>query len=346
MKSRILITLLALSLLLAACQPAEAAKLTVMTHDSFAVSEAVIAAFEEENNAQVEFLAAGDAGAVLNKAILTRSAPLADVLYGLDNTFLSRALEADLFEAYDSPLLAKVPEAFRLDPENRAIPVDYADVCINYDRAYFTENRLSIPASLEDLLRPEYNSLLVVENPSTSSPGLAFLMASVAVFGDPGYLEFWSGLRDNGVVVVDGWDTAYYTNFSASSGRGPQPMVVSYASSPAAEVVFADPPVTEPPTASVLSPGTCFRQVEFAGILRGTQNRSLAERFIDFLLDVQFQQDLPLQMFVYPVNPEAVVPQVFSQWAGQPVQPATLDAETIRLNRERWIQAWSEVMFP
>ena len=346
MSKRAVISLLTLCLLLAACRPAQETKLTVMTHDSFAVSEAVIAAFEEEHQARVEFLAAGDAGAVLNKAILTRSAPLADVLYGLDNTFLSRALEADLFEPSDSPLLDRIPEQFQLDAEHRALPVDYADVCINYDRAYFSENGLEVPASLADLLRPEYNGLLVVENPSTSSPGLAFLLASVDTFGDPGYLDFWSALRDNGVVVVDGWDTAYYTNFSASSGRGPQPMVVSYASSPAAEVVFADPPVTESPTASILAPGTCFRQVEFAGILRGTQNRRLAERFIDFLLSVQFQQDMPLQMFVYPVNPDAVVPDVFSQWAGQPEQPASLDAETIRVNRDRWIQAWSEVMFP
>ena len=334
-----------LSLLPAACQARPERTLTVMTHDSFAVSEAVIAAFETENQARVVFLAAGDAGAVLTKAILTRQAPLADVLYGVDNTFLSRALEAELFEAYDSPLLSGIPEQFILDPEKRVVPVDYGDVCINYDRAYFSEHGLPVPASLDELLRPEYRGLLVVENPSTSSTGLAFLLASVASFGDPGYLEFWAGLRDNGVLVVDGWDTAYYTQFSASSGRGPQPMVVSYASSPAAEVVSPTHLSTAPPSTSILAPGTCFRQIEFAGILRGTPERELAERFLDFLLDVRFQEDLPLQMFVYPVNPQASVPPVFLQWAGNPDQPADLDPQLIDANRERWIQAWSDVIF-
>ena len=231
-KALTLITLLIF--LLAACTPKGPAELTVMTHDSFAISEEVVAAFEEANDVHVTFLASGDTGAALNKAILTRDAPLADVFYGVDNTFLSRALEADIFESYQPLALANVPASFRLDPENRMTPVDYGDVCINYDKAYFAENNLPIPASLEHLLKPEYNGLLAVENPATSSPGLAFLLATVAHFGDPGYLDFWADLRDNGLVVVNDWETAYYANFSASSGQGPQPLVVSYGSSPPA----------------------------------------------------------------------------------------------------------------
>ncbi len=331
-------------LLLASCAPKSPATLTVMTHDSFAASEDVIAAFEQANNVDVVFLASGDTGAALNKAILTKNAPLADIFYGVDNTFLSRALEEGIFEPYASPLLAQIPDEFELDPEHYALPVDYGDVCINYDKAWFAEQNLPVPQTLADLLEPEYNGLLVAENPATSSPGLAFLLATIAYFGEDGYLGYWAALRDNGLVVVDGWSTAYYTNFSGSSGRGPQPLVVSYASSPAAEVIFADPPVDEAPTASILAPGTCFRQVEFVGILKGTQNGTMAEKFVDFMLEQQFQEDIPLQMFVYPVNQDAVLPPEFVQWAQAPEQPAALDPAIIAANRERWIADWTETV--
>jgi thiamine transport system substrate-binding protein len=314
-----------------------------MTHDSFAVSKTVVKAFEDANNARLVFLPSGDAGAVLNKAVLTKDAPLADVLFGVDNTFLSRALEADIFDAYQSPALSEIPAEFKLDDSNRALPVDYGDVCINYDKAYFAENALTVPQSLEDLTQPEYNGLLVVENPATSSTGLAFLLATVAHYGDS-FTEYWQALKDNGVVVVDGWETAYYTNFSASSGKGPQPMVVSYGSSPAAEVVFADPPIDDAPTASILGPDTCFRQIEFVGILKGTQNRALAEKFVDFMLGKQFQEDVPLQMFVYPVNPNATLPEVFTKYAQAPEQTAQLAPDIIAEKRDAWIQAWTDVV--
>jgi thiamine transport system substrate-binding protein len=314
-----------------------------MTHDSFAVSEEVVTAFEKENNVDVVFLASGDAGEALNKAILAKDAPLADLLFGVDNTFLSRALEADIFDSYQSSALADVPDRFKLDSTNQVTPVDYGDVCLNYDKAYFAENNLAVPQSLEDLTKPEYNGLLVVENPATSSPGLAFLLATRAHFGD-GYLDYWQSLKDNGVVVVDGWETAYYTNFSGSSGKGPQPMVVSYATSPAAEVIFADPPIDDAPTASVIGPDTCFRQIEFVGILKGTQHRALAEKFIDFMLSPQFQEDVPLQMFVYPVNPAAKLPDAFVKYVQIAEQPASLPPEEIAANRDAWIDEWTGVV--
>ncbi len=331
-------------LLLASCASKGPTTLTVMMHDSFAVSEDVLSAFEQANNVDVVFLASGDTGAALNKAILSKDAPIADVFFGVDNTFLSRALAEGIFEPYDSPLLASIPAEFQLNSTHTALPVDYGDVCLNYDKAWFTEHSLPVPATLDDLLKPEYNGLLVVENPATSSPGLGFLLATIAQYGDPGYLDYWAALRDNGLTVVDGWDTAYYTNFSASSGHGPQPLVVSYASSPAAEVIYADPPVDVSPTASVLTPGTCFRQIEFVGILNGTQNRALAEKFVDFMLSQQFQEDIPLQMFMYPVNPSAQLPAEFVQWAQVADQPAVLDPALIGANRDAWIAAWTETV--
>lgn len=333
------------ALLLAACAPQGPQTLTVLTHDSFSVSEDLIKQFESENNAKVSFVKGGDAGSVLNQAILTKDAPLADVLYGVDNTFLSRALSADIFASYSSPLLETIPQEYKLDDQNRALPVDYGDVCINYDKSYFSDNNLPLPQSLSDLTKPEYKGLLVVEDPTTSSPGLAFLLATVAAYDD-GYQDYWSQLRENDVVVVDSWETAYFTNFSASSGRGPQPMVVSYGSSPAAEVVYADPPVSESPTASLVGDGMCFRQVEFAGILKGSKNRALAEKFIDLMLGKSFQEDMPLQMFVFPVNPDASLPDVFIQNTQIPSNPAQLEPVSIANNREAWIQGWNSVMNP
>jgi len=328
---------------LAACAPKGPATLTVMTHDSFAISEDVVTAFEQENNVDVVFLASGDTGTMLNKAILAKDAPLADVMFGVDNTFLSRALEADIFDAYQSPALSDVPAEFVLDSSYRALPVDYGDVCINYDKKYFEENDLAMPASFEDLAKPEYNGLLVVQNPATSSPGLAFMLATRAYFGD-GFLDYWQSLKENGVVVVDGWETAYYTNFSASSGQGPQPMVVSYASSPAAEVFFASEPPADAPTASIVASGMCFRQIEFVGTLKNGQNRDLAEKFVDFMLSKQFQEDMPLNMFVYPVNQSAQLPEVFTQHAQVADQPADIAYADIAANRDAWIEAWNEVM--
>lgn len=337
---------------LGACAPksAEPATLTVMTHDSFAVSDSVVKDFETANNVKLVFLKSGDAGSALNRAILSKNSPQADVFYGVDNTFLSRALDEGIFEPYESPMLKDIPAEFQLDATHAALPVDYGDVCINYDKQYFADNNLPVPQSLDDLALPIYGSgsgkegLLVVENPATSSPGLAFLLATIAEYGPDHYLEYWQKLKDNGMVVVNDWDTAYYTNFSASSGKGPQPMVVSYASSPAAEVVYASTPLTDAPTASVTAPGTCFRQVEFVGILKGTKQEKLAQKFVDYMLSQEFQQDMPLQMFVYPVNPAAQLPEEFIKYAATADQPAVLDPAEIAANRDKWIQDWTEAI--
>jgi thiamine transport system substrate-binding protein len=341
MKKTILLGLLVLALALSACQK-EPATLTVMTHDSFAVSEDVIAQFEEENNVKVNFLLSGDAGSALNRAVLSKDAPVADVFYGVDNTFLSRALAEDIFEAYESPLLNHIPDVFKLDDQARALPVDYGDVCINYDKAYFADNSMALPASLEDLTQPEYAGLLAVENPAVSSPGLAFMLATIAQYGSDGYLDYWQRLMDNDLVLVNDWETAYYTNFSGSSGRGAQPMVVSYGTSPAVEVVYAEEPLDEAPTASLVGDNMCFRQIEFVGILKGTQQRALAEKFVDFMLGTTFQEDIPLNMFVFPANQNAKLPEEFTLYNQVPEHPASLPMDEIEANRDSWIEAWRE----
>ncbi len=319
--------------------------LTVVAHDSFAYSEDLMAQFQEETGITVEVLRLGDAGAMLNQLILSKENPLGDVVFGVDNTFLSRALDEALFIAYESPALESVDEAFIVDPDHFVTPVDYGDVCLNYDIAYFAENDLALPETLADLTKPEYSGLLVVENPATSSPGLAFLMATVAAFGDEGdytYLDYWTDLVANDVAITEGWTDAYYGEFTRYGGS--RPLVVSYASSPPAEVLFADPPTDVAPTASLIADGMCFRQIEFAGILQGTDNPEAAQQFIDFVLSTEFQADMPTQMFVFPVNGAVELPAVFTDYAQIPANPVILDPADIDAGREEWIEAWTETV--
>jgi thiamine transport system substrate-binding protein len=314
-----------------------------MTHDSFEISESVINQFETETGITVEIFKSGDAGQMVNQAILAREAPLADLLFGVDNTFLSRALENDIFIPYESPELANIADSLKLDNGNRALPVDFGDVCLNYDKAWFAENGLEPPQSLEQLAEPTYASLTVVENPATSSPGLAFLLATVSHFGEDGYVSFWQQMADNGVAVAAGWEDAYYGQFTAASD-GDRPIVVSYASSPPAEVFFAGQALAEAPTAAVTADGACFRQIEFVGILNGTEHVEEAQQLVDFMLSRPFQEDIPLNMFVYPANETAVLPDVFIQFSSIPAVPAQVDPAAINANRDRWIETWTRTV--
>ncbi|MBN1936133.1 MAG: thiamine ABC transporter substrate-binding protein [Anaerolineae bacterium] len=325
------------------CATARPNELVVMTHDSFDIGEAVIAAFEEKHGVKVTILKSGDAGEALNKAILSKGNPLADLFFGVDNTFLSRALQEEMFEAYSSPELENIDPALVLDPQHRLLPVDWGDVCLNYDKAWFADKGIAPPASLEDLTRPEYKGLTVVENPATSSPGLAFLLATVGHFGAGGYLDYWQALRDNGVWVESGWSEAYYGQFTAAS-EGNRPLVVSYATSPAAEVYYGEGKYAEPPTTALLAPGACFRQIEFVGVLKGTKQRALARAFVDWMLSRPFQEDIPPHMWVFPANTQAELPPVFKDWAAQSQSPAVVSPDEIAANREAWINAWTETV--
>jgi len=318
-------------------------ELVLVTHDSFAVSDDVLSAFETANNVKVQILKSGDAGAALNKAILAGAAnPLGDAFFGVDNTFLSRALDADLFEPYTPAGADAIPDAFKLDPQFRMTPIDYGDVCLNYDLAWFKQKNIAPPQTLDDLTKPDYKGLLVVENPATSSPGLAFLLATIGTYGADKYLAYWQQLRANDVAVSDGWEDAYY-NKSTWGGKGEYPLVVSYATSPAAEVYFSQGKYTEPPTGNVLGDGACFRQVEFAGVFKNARHADLARKLLDFMVSTRFQEDIPIQMFVFPVNPNAKLPD-FYKFAQTPPHPAQVSPADIAANRDTWIKAWTQTV--
>jgi thiamine transport system substrate-binding protein len=319
-------------------------EVVLVTHDSFAVSKPVQRAFERETGLTLKILQTGDAGEALNRALLTKGDPEGDVFFGVDNNLLTRALDEDLFDAYEPEGLDRVPERYRLDPDHRVSPVDHGEVCLNVDSGWFRQHGLPAPTGFEDLVRPRYRKLLVVENPATSTPGLAFLLATVARFGEDGWQDYWRRLRANAVLVADGWTEAYTVRFSGAGGsKGNRPIVVSYASSPPAEVIYGGKPdATKAPTAVVQS--TCFRQVELAGLLRGAPNPEGGRRLLDFMLSERFQADVPLSMFVFPVRDGVPLPPAFRRFAIVPPAPLELSPQEIGANRERWIREWTDVV--
>ncbi|WP_419854002.1 thiamine ABC transporter substrate-binding protein [Candidatus Poriferisodalis sp.] len=308
---------------------------TLITHDSFNLSDGTLEEFTALTGVTVELLEVGDAGTLVAEAILTKDAPLGDVLFGIDNTFLQRGLDAGIFERYESPALAGVPENLQLDPRHRVTPVDYGDVCVNY----WKDAVPRVPERLEDLVHPDFTDQFVVQHPETSSPGLAFLLATIAAFGESWEL-YWEDLRANGVTVTAGWEDAYYGEFT--SGGGERSVVVSYASSPPAEVIFADPPTDTAPTGVITE--SCYRQIEFAGILSGTDNEAGAQALIDFMLSETWQNDVPLNMFVYPVIESATLPPEFVEHTAVPDNPLMLDPAEIEANRDAWTERWVEIV--
>jgi thiamine transport system substrate-binding protein len=320
------------------------ARLTLVTYDSFPQSgtslNEALAVFTARTGIEVQILSAGDTGTMISKAVLTAGNPEGDVLWGVDQTFVIQALEAEVF--------AEIPEItglaglntslIDLAPRDRVVPVNFGDVCINYDIAWYTERNIPVPRDLIELTNPIYAGQLVVQNPATSSPGLAMLLASVATFGEDGWLEWWEQMAANGLEVTNGWTEAYYERFSWAGG-GEQPMVVSYGSSPPAEVLFAEPARDDSPTGVIEN--SCFRQVEFAGVLRGTAYPEASQQLLEFLISAEFQTELALNLFVFPTNLEVVLPEVFTAHAVIPATSLSVDPRLILERRTDWVEQWT-----
>ncbi|AMM07981.1 thiamine ABC transporter substrate binding subunit [Streptomyces albidoflavus] len=326
---------------------AQPKQVTLVTHDSFNVSKDVLAEFKKKTGYTVKVLKSGDAGQAVNQAVLSKGNPQGDVLFGVDNTLLSRAVDNGVFAPYQAKGLDRVPAEYQLDGEkHRVTPVDTGDICVNYDKSYFADKKLDPPRTFEDLADPKYKNLLVTENVATSSPGLGFLLGTAAEFGDQGWRDYWKKLKANGVKVVEGWEQAYNEEFSGSAGGkkagGDRPLVVSYASSPPVEVLYADPQPDEAPTGVLTD--TCFRQIEFAGLLDGAKNPEGGKKLLDFLIGKTFQEDLPLQMFVRPVADDAKLPKLFTEFGAEADRARSLEPEKIAENREAWVKSWTSLV--
>jgi thiamine transport system substrate-binding protein len=323
----------------------------VLTHSSFDLPLELLEQFSAETGLKVELLPAGDAGEAVNRAILTSGRPLGDVLFGIDNSLLPRAAEHGVFEPYESPLLQQVPAGLQFSAEHLVTPVDVGFVNFNYDRAFFSGSGApAVPADITDLTDAAYRGLTIVMDPASSSPGLAFMLATIDRFGDGSdgaaydWLDYWADLRDNDLLVSDGWSEAYYSLFSLYGGE--RPVILSYATSPAAEVIFADEPLDESPTANLFCDRCAYRQIEAAGVLSGAANPEGARQFIDFLLGEEVQQAIPEAMFVYPVRAGVPLPEAFELHGDRPAphQTAELDGEFVAANQARWLRQWTQVV--
>jgi thiamine transport system substrate-binding protein len=330
MKTTRLITaiaaLTALSTIAAACGSQATApaptEVVLVAYDAFTPEEGIFDDFTRNTGVTVKVVTAGDTGTMVSKAILTAGTPEGDVMWGIDNTFLSRAQKANVLTNYT--------------------PVDEGDICVNYDKNWFASRNIPVPTSFEDLAKPTYKNLLVVQDPTTSSPGLGFLLGTIAHFGEEKWEDYWASLTQNNVKVVSDWTSAYTVEFSGSSGKGKYPLVISYGSSPPAEVLYSATPIKEPPTGVIED--TCFRQTEYVGVLRGTKNEEIAQKLVDYLLDTKFQESMPLTLFVFPVNPKAQLPKLFTDFAVRPETPLTLAPSDIEKNRDTWIDSWRSLV--
>lgn len=307
----------------------------LVTHDSFALPEELVAAFEADTGYDLEQRAPGDAGSLVNQLVLTADAPIGDVVFGIDSTFASRALAAGVLEPYAAALPAGA-EQYLVDADQALTPVDVGDVCVNVDLEWFAEDGRPVPQTLDDLADPAYADLLVVQNPATSSPGLAFALATVGAYGEDGWLDYWASLADNGVQVAASWSDAYYVDFSGPSSEGDRPLVVSYASSPPYEVPEG---ADVAPTAALLD--TCYRQVEYAGVIAGAANPDGARAVVDWLLSPEVQAAIPESMYVYPVDGSVALPESWARFAPVAPEPFEVDPAAIAANRDAWIEAWT-----
>ena len=317
---------------------ASAQELRVLVHNSFSLPKPMLAQFEADSGVKLGIIKGGDAGEMLNKLILTRAQPIADVVFGLDNALVVKAQAANVLDPTTgaaSQRAAAVPLA------QGVVPVDYGFVTLNYDRAWFAKNPLPLPKALEELAQPAYRNLLAVQNPATSSAGYAFLLSTVAGLGEEAAFDWWGRMRANGLKVTKGWSEAYYTEFSRNGGT--RPLVVSYASSPAAEVFYSKEKIAEPPTASLFLKGGVFRQVEGVALVKGGQQREAAARFVEFMRSAPVQEALQTSMWMYAAEPRTPRPEVMRH----AVEPAAFDnpsAETIAAKGAEWVERWTRVV--
>lgn len=307
--------------------------LVIYAYDSF-VSEwgpagKVIPKFEELYGVKVSLLSAGDAGQVLSRAIFERDDPQADILVGIDNNLLTRALEADLLLPYRSANLSLIPKELIFDPSHHVTPFDYGYFAFVADSQVLDD----LPADLEELTGPRFRDKIILEDPRTSSPGFGFLLWTIAVYGEH-YLAYWERLKPNLLTITDGWDSAYGMFTS-----GEAPLVLSYTTSPAYHVEFEQTHRFQ----ALIFPEGNYLQIEGMGIVRGAKHLDLAKKFIDFILTEDFQEEIPLTNWMYPVNPAAALPDSFD-YAPRPETGLSLEPRVISENQELWLRSWAELI--
>ncbi|WP_340539767.1 thiamine ABC transporter substrate-binding protein [Nocardioides sp. GXZ039] len=313
-------------------------KVVLVTHGSFSLPDDLIADFEADTGLTLDIRTSGDAGELTNKLVLTKDDPIGDVAFGVDNTFGSRALSEGVFE----PGAVAWPEgvsqyALPGDEEHSLAPIDNGNVCVNIDDTWFTEHDVAPPTSLDDLADPTYRGLFVTPSAATSSPGLAFLLATIAEYGDD-WPDYWKRLMDNDTSIASSWTDAYQVDFTQGGGDGDRPIVVSYDSSPAFTVAEGSDTST---TSALLD--TCFLQVEYAGVLAGAENPEGATKVVEWLLSPAVQEALPENMYVFPTVDRIDLPAEWTAHVERPDAPLSLDPAEIDAERENWLREWNDI---
>jgi thiamine transport system substrate-binding protein len=325
---------------LAATVSAQAApdELRVMVHSSFSLPKPLLAQFETQSKVKLRIIKGGDAGEMLNKLILTRAQPVADVVFGIDNALVLKAQAVQVIEPFpNASLHGPAPLALG----HGVVPVDYGYVNLNYDKAWVAKSGVPLPKSLDDLTQATYRDWLLVQNPATSSPGYAFLLATIAGLGEEKAFDWWAKMRANGLKVTKGWSEAYYTDFSRNGGK--YPVVVSYATSPAAEVFYSKDKLTESPTGNLFVKGGVFRQVEGVALVKGGGQREAAAKFIEFLRSAPVQEALQTSMWMFPAEARTPRPEVMRH-GPEPTAYDSLSADVIADKGAQWVSRWTQVV--
>jgi len=331
-----LILILLLLFLFFGCVQQETGKkeLVVYTYDSmvseYGLGPKIIPKFEEQCNCKIKMVSKGDAGQVLTTLVLEKENPKADVVIGLDNSLIQKAIEKKVLEEFTPKNIGIVPKDIGFYKKGFLTPFDYGFIAFVFDSKKI-EAELN---EFDSLLDSRLEKKIVIQNPRTSSPGLALLFWSIEVYGDPGYKEFWKEFKPNILVVTDGWDE------SAGLFRaGEAPMYLSYATSPAYYAEFED---INHFLAAEFEEGH-YIQVEGIGIVKGTKNRKLAEQFIEFMLTEEAQKEIPFTQFMFPVNKNIELPKAF-EYAVMPDKKLELDPELIEEKQEEWISEWEKII--
>ena len=305
-----------------------AEKLTIYTYDSF-VSEwgpgpIIEKIFEEKHNADVEFVAVDSAATLLNKVILEGDTSKADIVLGLDMNLFDLAEQSGLFTSHnikDINNLINLPLKWET---NKFVPYNYGYFSFVYNEA----NLETPPKSMDELINST-NARIVIQDPRTSTPGLGLLTWMKALYGDKAGDE-WKKLNKKIISVTKGWTDAYYNFFMA----GEADMVLSYTTSPAAHIMFEE---RYDILATTFEEGN-YITIEFAGILSNSQNKDLANKFLNFMLSEEFQSVIPSTNIMYPVTNIKNLPEAFDKL--DVPNFIQIDPKEINKNKEKWIDEW------
>jgi len=316
-------------------------KLVVYTYSSFAswgAAPFIEEAFEKKHDVDVQFVATGDARMMLTKLLTEREAgrPGADVFVGVGSVDLSMARGEDLFvplTGEDIPNLASVREDLLIDPTNSLIPYEHSYVTLVYDSQVLAVE--DVPLTFEQLLDPKYKKMLILEDPRTSSVGLAFLLWTIHQYGDPGYLDYWRKLLPNVLTITQGWSAAYDLFLAREA-----PIVVSFSTDTAYSVI-------EEGSARykvMLLNSQGYRSIYLMGIVKGTKQQGLCKELLDFVLSPEVQERISTTEWMFPANRKTLLPVLFYQNAVFPPDPVMVPSERIGENLDRWLLEWAGII--